>query len=54
MRGEFADGLVGVQYPREDVAPRGIGERPKQLIQRVSRWLVTYNHLVVDCSMSSP
>jgi len=37
MRGEFAHGRVGVHDPRQDVATRGIGERPKQLIQSVGR-----------------
>jgi hypothetical protein len=48
MRGEFAHGRVGVHYPRQNVAPRGIGERPEQLVQNVRRWLSRYNHLVVD------
>jgi hypothetical protein len=50
MRGEFAHGRVGVHYPRQNVAPRGIGERPEQLVQNARRWLSTYNHLVVDSS----
>ncbi len=50
MRGEFAHGRVGVHDPRQNVAPRGIGERPEQLVQDVRRWLSTYNHLVVDSS----
>jgi hypothetical protein len=37
VRGEFAHGRVGVHDPRQDVATRGIGERPKQLIQGVGR-----------------
>ena len=50
MRGEFAHGRVGVHYPRQNVAPRGIGERPEQLVQNVRPWLSTYNHSVVDGS----
>ena len=50
MRGEFAHGRVGVHDPRQNVAPRGIGERPEQLVQNVRRWLSIYNHLVVDSS----
>ena len=53
MRGEFAHGRVGVHDPRQNVAPRGIGERPEQLVQNVRRWLSTYNHLVVYTSMPS-
>jgi hypothetical protein len=37
MRGEFAHGRVGIHDPRQDVATRGIGEGPKQLIQSVRR-----------------
>ena len=37
VRGEFAHGRVGVHDPRQDVATRGIGERPEQLIQSVGR-----------------
>ena len=37
VRGEFAHGRVGVHDPRQDVATRGIGERPKQLIQSAGR-----------------
>jgi len=37
LRGEFAHGRVGIHDPRQDVATRGIGERPKQLIQNVGR-----------------
>jgi hypothetical protein len=47
---EFAHGRVSVHDPRQDVAPRGIGERPEQLVQHVRRRLSTYNHLVVDSS----
>lgn len=50
MRGELAHGRVGVHYPRQNVAPRGIGERPEQPVQNVRRWLSIYNHLVVDSS----
>ena len=37
VRGEFAHGRVVIHDPRHDVAPRGIGEGPKQLIQSVGR-----------------
>jgi hypothetical protein len=50
VRGEFGHGRVGVHDPRQDVAPRSIAERPKQLVQDVRRWLSTCNHLVVDYS----
>jgi len=54
MRGEFAHGCVGVHDPRQDIAPRGIGERPEQLVQNVRGRVFRYNHLVVysstDCS----
>ena len=49
-RGEFADGRVGRQYPRQNVAPRGIGERSEQLVQYVRRGLSIYNHLVAYSS----
>jgi hypothetical protein len=35
--GEFAYGRLSVHDPRQDVATRGIGERPEQLIQSVRR-----------------
>ena len=35
VRGELAHGRVGVHDPRQDVTPRGVGERPEQLIQSV-------------------
>ena len=47
VRGEFAHGRLSVHDPRQDVATRGIGERPEQLIQRVRRRVPNYNHLVV-------
>ena len=50
MRREFTHGRVGVHYPRQNVAPRGIGERPEQLVQGLGRGLSIYNHLVVDGS----
>ena len=37
VRGEVAHGRVGIHDPRQDVATRGIGEGPKQLIQSVGR-----------------
>jgi hypothetical protein len=37
VRGEVAHGGVGIHDPRQDVATRGIGEGPKQLIQSVGR-----------------
>jgi hypothetical protein len=55
MRGELAHGRIGVHYPRQNVAPRGIGERPEQLVQNVRRrWPSIYNHLVVDSSTPWP
>jgi hypothetical protein len=48
MRCELAHGLVGVHDPRQDVAPRRIGERAEQLVQALRRWLPIYNHMVVD------
>jgi hypothetical protein len=52
VRGQFADGRVGVHHPRQDVATRSIGERPEQLVQGVRRCVPMYNHLVVDSSTS--
>jgi hypothetical protein len=52
VRGEFAHGRVGVHDPRQNVATRGIGERPEQLVQGVRRSVPIYNHLVVDSSTS--
>jgi hypothetical protein len=52
MRGEFAHRRVGVHDPRQNVATRGIGERPEQLIDSVRRRVPIYNHLVVDNSMA--
>ena len=37
VRGEFADGSVGIHDPRQDVATRGIGERAEQLVQNMRR-----------------
>ena len=37
VRGEVAHGGIGVHDPRQNVATRGIGQRPKQLIQSVGR-----------------
>lgn len=34
-RGQLADGRVGVHHTRQDVAPRGIGQRPEQLVHVV-------------------
>ena len=48
-RGQLADGRVGVHHTRQDVAPRGVGQRAEQLIEVVRRWLI-YNHLVVYIS----
>jgi hypothetical protein len=49
-RRQLADGRVGVHHARQDVAPRGIGQRPEQLVQIVGRRLSIYNHMVVDTS----
>jgi hypothetical protein len=38
-RGQLADRRVGVHHARQDVAPRGIGQRPEQPIQVVGRQL---------------
>jgi hypothetical protein len=53
VRGELAHGRVGVHDPRQDVATRGVGERPEQLVQGVRGWVATYNHLVVYSSTKS-
>lgn len=47
---QLADGRVGVHDPFQDVATRGVGERPEQLVQAMRRGLLIYNHLVVDSS----
>jgi hypothetical protein len=52
VRGQLADGRVGAHHSRQDVATRGIGERPEQLVQGVGRCVSMYNHLVVDISTS--
>jgi len=49
-RRQLADGRVGVHHAGQNVAPRGIGQRPEQLVQVVSRRLSIYNHMVVDTS----
>jgi hypothetical protein len=36
-RGQLGDGRFGGHHPCQDVAPRGIGESPEQLIQRLAR-----------------
>ena len=48
--GKLADRRVGVHHPLQDVATRGVGERPEQLVQAMRRGLLIYNHLVVDSS----
>ena len=50
VRCEFAHGRVGVHDPRQNVAPRRIGERAEQLVQNLRRRLSIYNHLVVYSS----
>jgi hypothetical protein len=50
-RGQFTDGRVGVEHPRQDVPTGGIGQRTEELVQVVRRRLSTYNHMVVDSSM---
>jgi hypothetical protein len=52
VRRQLADGRVGAHHSRQDVATRGIGERPEQLVQGVRRCVSMYNHLVVDSSTS--
>ena len=53
MGGELAHGRIGVHYAGENVAPRRIRERAEQLVQNVRRWLLIYNHLVVDNSTTA-
>ena len=50
MRGELAHRRVGVHDPRQNVAPRRIGERAEQLVEHLRRWLFIYNHMVVYSS----
>lgn len=50
VRGEFAHRRFGGHDPRQNVAPRRVGERPEQLVESLGRWLSIYNHLVVDNS----
>ena len=45
--GQLGDGRFRDHHPRQDVAPRRIGESPEQLIQRLARRWSIYNHLVV-------
>jgi hypothetical protein len=49
-RGQLADGGVGGHDARQDVAPRGVGQCPEQLIEGLGRWLLKYNHMVVYIS----
>jgi len=51
-RGQLADGRIGVHHACQDVAPRGISQRPEQMVQVVGRRLSIYNHMVVDSSTS--
>ncbi len=37
VRGELADGRVGVHDARQDVTARGIGKRPEQLVESARR-----------------
>ena len=46
---QLADRRVGVHHAREDVPPRGVGERAEQLVEVVRRRL-TYNQMVVNAS----
>jgi hypothetical protein len=48
---QLGDGRLCGHDPRQDVAPRRIGEGPEQLIQGVARRQSIYNHLVVYNSM---
>ena len=50
VRGEFADGRLGIQDPRQDVATGRVGERAEQLVQGLRGGLPIYNHVVVDSS----
>ena len=49
-RRQLADGRVGDHDARQDVAPRGIGQGPEQLVHGRGRRLSMYNHLVVYIS----
>jgi hypothetical protein len=46
-RRQLADGRFGAHHASQDVAPRRIGQRAKQLVERGGRWLSMYNHTVV-------
>lgn len=46
--GQLADRGLRVHHAVQDVAPRGVGERPEELIQGFRARLLSYNHLVVD------
>lgn len=48
--GELTHRRVGVHDPLQDVATRGVGECPEELVQAARRGLSIYNHLVVDHS----
>jgi hypothetical protein len=45
--GQLGDGRLRAHDPRQDVAPRGVGERPEQVIEGERRRLTLCNHLVV-------
>jgi hypothetical protein len=49
-RRQLADGRVGDHDAREDVAPRGVGQGPEELVHGLGRRLSMYNHLVVYTS----
>jgi hypothetical protein len=49
-RRQLADGSVGVHHARQDVAARGVGQGPEQLVEGFRRGLLIYNHLVADAS----
>jgi hypothetical protein len=45
--GQLGHGRFRGHHPCEDLTPRGVGEGPEQLIQRLARCRSIYNHLVV-------
>ena len=47
-RGELAHRRFRAHDTRQDVAPRGVGQRPEEMIEGVRRGLTIYNHVVVD------
>jgi hypothetical protein len=52
-RCQLADGRVGVHHARQNVAPRGIGQGPEQMVEVIGCCLSIYNHMVVHPSMDA-